>query len=225
MLLYVNIPLTNMSNLEKQKEVLFGHWRRADIVGENVLEAFEKIPREEFVLPEYRDDAYEDRPLPIPSGQTISQPTTVALMTEALDVEEGNIVLEVGAGSGYQAAILSKLVGSGHVYTTEIIPELVEFAKKNLEKLGIDNVTVVQADGSVGLPSYAPYDRIIVTAAAPSLPDKLVIQLKENGIIVIPVGSVYDQEMLKVVKSDEGLKTTKLGNFMFVKLKGEMGWD
>lgn len=214
-----------MSKLEKEKEVLFGHWRRADIIGENVLEAFEKTPREEFVLPEYREEAYEDRPLPIPSGQTISQPTTVALMTEALDVEEGNIVLEVGAGSGYQAAILSKLVGPGHVYTTEIIPELVEFARKNLEKLKIDNVTVIHADGSVGLPAYAPYDRIIVTAAAPSVPDRLIIQLKENGILIIPVGSVYDQEMFKIVKSDEGLQKTSLGNFMFVKLKGEMGWD
>ena len=215
-----------MSKLEKEKEELFGHWKRADIISENVLEAFQQIPREEFVLYDYRDDAYEDRPLPIPAGQTISQPTTVALMTAALELEEGLKVLEVGAGSGYQAAIISKLVGStGHVYSTEIIPELVEFAKKNLEKLHIENVTVVLADGSAGLREHASYDRIIVTAAAPSVPDQILLQLNESGILVIPIGSVYDQEMIKIKKTEDGIIRESLGNFMFVKLKGEFGWD
>ncbi len=205
-----------------QKEALIDYWIKSGLVtNKRVIDAFRAVPRELFVLEEYKDSAYEDIALPIMANQTISQPTTVMIMTQALGVEEGQKVLEVGTGSGYQAAILSRLVGKkGVIYTTELIEELAGFAKKNLEEAGIKNVRILKTDGSMGYKPKAPYDRIIVTAASPDVPKALVLQLKKNGMLVIPVGSLYAQKMLKVWKNG---KTEDLGEFQFVPLKGKYG--
>lgn len=205
-----------------EKSDLIDYWRNSKLIrDERVLQAFSVIPRERFIQKEYLRESYFDHPLPIPEEQTISQPTTVMIMTEALEVKKGDKVLEVGTGSGYQAAILSKLVGEEEfVYTTEIRPKLVKFAKQNLKKTGIKNVKVIEHDGSQGLKKYAPYDAIIVTAGAPSTPQPLLEQLKKGGILIIPVGQIFSQEMLKIRK---GGKTTSLGFFRFVELKGKHG--
>jgi len=163
--------------------------------------------------------------LPIGYEQTISQPTTVLIMTEALELKKGQKVLEVGAGSGYQAALIGNLVGAkGKVITTEIIPELAKFAKANLKKAKIKNAFVVEYDGSQGYGKEAPYDRIIVTAACPEIPKPLVDQLKEGGIIIAPVGSFLGQKMVKGTKRKGGLETYSLGDFVFVPLKGKYGY-
>lgn len=182
----------------------------------HVILAFGKVSREDFVLPEYKKRAYDDMPLPIMSGQTISQPSTVAIMTELLDVRDGNKVFEVGTGSGYQAAILSEIVGeSGNVITTEIVPEVFEFGKKNLEKYR--NVEAILLDGSKGYEKGAPYDRIIITAAAPEIPEILKKQLKVGGKLVAPVGAGFMQEMTLIeLVSEKEYKITYHGNFMFV---------
>ena len=182
-----------------------------------VIEAFRKVPRENFVLPEHIRYAYANYPLPIPGQQTISQPLTVAVMTEALEPRRGDRVLEVGSGSGYQAAILSEVVGpTGKIITTEIIPELFEFAKKNLS--GYKNVTVVHTDGSKGYEKESPYDRIIVTASAPRVPEPLAEQLKEGGRLVIPVG-----DQMIIVEKNKGLQEKFLGYYAFVPLTGKHG--
>jgi len=151
-----------------------------------VLDAMRTVPRHEFVPQEQRHRAYEDRPLPIGHGQTISQPYIVALMTELLDVQAGEVVLEVGTGSGYQAAVLAEL--TDRVYTVEILPELEQRAADTLERLGYDRVQTNNADGYFGWPEHGPYDGIIVTAAPDHIPAPLVQQLKEGGRMVIPVG-------------------------------------
>lgn len=191
-----------------------------------VIDAFKEVKRDSFMKPEHKEEAYGDYPLPIGEGQTISQPTTVMLMTEALELKEGHKVLEVGSGSGYQAAIISKIVGEkGKVVSTEIIPELAEFAKRNLENAGIKNVEVINSDGSKGYKKEAPYDRILVAAASPRIPKALVSQLKENGIIIIPVGDLNEQTMIKGTKKNSRLIEENLGQFMFVPLKGKYGHD
>ena len=202
------------------------------IRSEKVRDAMLNVPREEFVLEEYRKWAYLDQPLPIGYGQTISAPHMVALMTEKLDPEPGDIVLEIGTGSGYQAAILAGIVAKrdpsrrGHVYSVERIPELAFFARKNLEKTGyIDYVTVVVGDGTKGYPDKAPYDRIIVTAAAPDIPKPLIEQLKPRGVMVIPVGDLGVQRLLIVRKSVNGeIHVLEDTYCLFVPLVGEYGW-
>ncbi len=209
-----------------EKSGLVRYWRSSGMIrDERVLDAFMKVKREQFVLKEYVDSAYADIALPIIEGQTISQPTTVMIMTQALEVKEGMKVLEVGAGSGYQAALLSNLIGArGKVYTTEIVHGLVEFAKRNLR--GYKNVEVIESDGSLGLKGPAPFDRIIVTAAAPCVPQELTKQLKNGGILVIPVGDLHMQNILKIKKKNNKSHTTEnLGNFMFVPLKGKGGFS
>lgn len=193
---------------------------------ERVIEAMRKIPRHLFVPEDLILEAYDDRPLPIGHGQTISAPHMVAMMTELLEVEEGMRVLEIGAGSGYQAAILAELVGEeGKVFTIERIPELAEMARKNLEKVGLsDRVVVVVGDGSKGLPEHSPFDRILVTAAAPSIPDPLLDQLKDGGVIVIPVGDMYIQELVWARKSGDKLEKRYYGPCAFVPLIGEFGF-
>jgi protein-L-isoaspartate(D-aspartate) O-methyltransferase len=189
-----------------------------------VLDAFRRVKRELFVLPGFKKDAYLDEPLPILAGQTISQPTTVVLMLDAFEVKQGQKVLEIGAGSGYNAALLSVLVGrKGKVVTTEIVPELAEFAKNNLKKAKITNVRVIKSDGSIGYAGEAPYDRIICTAAAQKIPDALVSQLKEGGILLIPVGPMYAQRMIKAGKTRGKLETENLGEYVFVPLTGRFG--
>lgn len=191
------------------------------IKDKRVLEVMAKVPRHRFVLPEYRDSAYEDHPLPLGEGQTISQPYMVALMTESLGLKGDEKVLEVGTGSGYQAAILAEL--SKEVYTIERFKSLAENAKKALGDLGYKNVKVIIGDGSRGL-EEAPFDRIIVTAGAPVLPKSLADQLAGGGKMVIPVGGSFSQALLLVEKEKDKVKTTSVCGCVFVPLIGEYGW-
>jgi protein-L-isoaspartate(D-aspartate) O-methyltransferase len=196
-----------------------------------VIRALLSVPRELFVPEELREYAYVDSPLPIGYKQTISAVHMVAIMTEELDPEPGDIVLEVGTGSGYQAAVLAEIVARqdpmhrGHVYTIERIPELAEFAKRNLAKAGyIDHVTVLVGDGTLGYLEKAPFNKIIVTAAAPTVPPPLIEQLAENGRLVIPVGDLYMQRLL-IVERRGGKLYKKWGiECVFVPLIGEYGW-
>jgi len=208
------------------KKQLIDYWKRSGLIKDkNVLSAFEKVKREDFVMGGDEHSAYADYPLPIHAGQTISQPTTVVMMTQALELKKGDNVLEVGTGSGYQAAIIASIVGSkGKVITTEVIPDLVKFAKANLKKAKIKNVIVVETDGSQGYEKEAPYDAIIVTAAAPAIPKKLVSQLKQGRTLVVPVGSLYMQEMVKIKKLKQDIDIKSLGHFAFVPLKGKGGF-
>ena len=187
---------------------------------EKILNAMAEVPREEFVPEDMKRCAYDDVPLPIGNGQTISQPYIVALMTELLQPQEDGIILEVGAGSGYQAAILSKLVKK--VYTTKIIPSLMLQAKDRLQKLGYHNIEVLQGDGYNGLPQYAPYDGIIVTAAAEYIPPPLKDQLKLGGRLVIPVGPPRSTQHLLLVEKDARGKciTREILAVSFVPLTG-----
>ena len=172
-----------------------------DTLSDRVMEAMAKVPREEFVLPAYSHLAYRNTPLPIEAGQTISQPLIVALMTDLLDPEPGDVILEVGTGSGYQAAVLAELVQE--VYSIEIITELAESAAATLDRLDYDNVHVRAGDGYAGWPEHAPFDGIIVTAAAEHIPQPLLQQLKPHGKLVIPVGKEHGYQELLLVHVDE----------------------
>lgn len=193
-----------------------------DIKDGKVVSAFLEIPREYFVSQNYKNEAYLDTPLPIGEGQTISQPYTTAFMTQLLELEGDEKVLEIGTGSGYSSAILSKLCKK--VYSIEIIPILAVKAKDVLKRLNITNVEVKVSDGSVGLRQYAPYNAIVVTAAAPEVPASLIRQLKMGGKLVVPVGNSILQQMLRVIKTESGIKIESHGGFRFVPLVGESGW-
>ena len=169
-------------------------------LSQKVMAAMGAVPREAFVLPAYRAQAYQNSPLPIKAGQTISQPLIVALMTDLLDPQPDDVVLEVGTGSGYQAAVLSRLVK--HVYTIEIHAILAEGAARVLEELNYNNVTVRTGDGYAGWPEHAPFDGIIVTAAAPEIPPPLLQQLKPGGKLVIPIGEQYGYQELLLIEVD-----------------------
>lgn len=173
----------------------------------NVLNAMLKVPRHEFVPERYKSQAYADHPLPIGHGQTISQPYIVALMTELVDIKKGEKALEIGTGSGYQAAILAEIIDS--VFTIEIIKELGESAKETLQKLGYKKVNINIADGYYGWKEHAPFDAIIVTAAAEHIPPPLIEQLSENGKMVIPVGHPYQVQNLLLVEKKNGKVTSK----------------
>jgi protein-L-isoaspartate(D-aspartate) O-methyltransferase len=189
-----------------------------DIADTSVLQTMAEIPRHEFVPPNLKDMAYQDRPLPIGEGQTISQPYIVAYMTQALDLQAGDRVLEIGTGSGYQAAVLARLVE--HVYTIEIIPSLGDSARQLLQRQGHDNVTVRVGDGYVGWPSEAPFDAIMVTAAPDHVPPALVDQLAEGGRLVLPVGDHY-QELLRLTKREGEIHTESLLPVRFVPMTGQ----
>ncbi len=203
------------------------------IRSEKVRKAMLKVPREEFVLPEYRKYAYIDSPLPILKGQTISAPHMVALMCEVADLKVGHRVLEIGTGSGYHAAVIAEIVApkdspeKGHVYTIERIPELAEFAIKNLRKAGYaDRVTVIVGDGTLGYSKEAPYDRIIVTAAAPKPPKPLLDQLKVGGKLIIPIGSRHLQHLYVIKKKGQNeFIRESVTPCVFVPLVGEYGWE
>jgi len=181
------------------------------------------VPRHEFVPPESAFAAYEDRALPIGEWETISQPYIVALMTDAAAVHPGDRVLEVGTGSGYQAALLSHL--GAHVYTIERNPALAQAARARLERLGYgESVEVLTGDGSAGYPPAAPYDAILVTAAAPQVPPALRDQLADGGRLVVPIGSRMEQELQLIVKSGDKVRTEALTACQFVPLIGEQAW-
>jgi protein-L-isoaspartate(D-aspartate) O-methyltransferase len=192
--------------------------RRAGVTDSNVLNALERIPREAFVLPHFHDQAYEDQALPIAQGQTISQPQIVAMMTEALRVTKSHKVLEIGTGSGYQTAVLSKL--ARRVYTIERWKTLLDEAEGRFKHLRIHNVTSKCADGAKGWKEQAPFDRIIVTAAAAEMPQTLVEQLAVDGIMVLPLGAERgDQVLERVTKQADGsLKRETLADVRFVPL-------
>jgi protein-L-isoaspartate(D-aspartate) O-methyltransferase len=183
-----------------------------------VLSAMLKVERHLFVPKEFRNSAYSDQPLPIGEGQTISQPYIVALMTELLELKGGERVLEVGTGSGYQAAILAEL--AAEVYTIEIVEKLASSAKKVLLESGYQNIKVKAGDGYLGWPEAAPFDAIIVTCAPDHIPDPLLDQLKEKGRMVVPVGT-YSQELKKIVKKSGKIETTDITPVIFVPMTGE----
>jgi protein-L-isoaspartate(D-aspartate) O-methyltransferase len=189
---------------------------------ERVLDVMRKVPRHLFIPPEARQQAYADNPLRIGSGQTISQPYIVGLMTSLLDVQSDHKVLDVGTGSGYQAAILGEL--GEEVHSIERYPELARSAEKVLQELGYENVYVHVGDGSQGYPPCAPYDRIIVGAAAPSVPEPLLNQLADGGRLVIPVGRRYSQRLEIWDKNKDGLTHSSNIPVVFVPLVGEDGW-
>jgi protein-L-isoaspartate(D-aspartate) O-methyltransferase len=174
-----------------------------------VEEAIKKTPRHLFVPDEFVEQAYDDKPFPTKNMQTISQPSVVAKMTELLDVKNDNKILEVGCGSGWQSAILSKLVPEQTIYSIEMVPEIVEFAKANHQKAGIKNVEIILGDGTLGLPEKSPFDRIIVTAGCKKIPSPLLEQLNVGGILIAPVGEHYDQDLVVVQKTDQGIKEIK----------------
>ncbi len=190
--------------------------RRRGIRDERVLAAMGEVPREAFVPDEFRGDAYADGALPLSHGQTISQPLMVAMSVAALGLQGGETVLEIGAGSGYQAAILSKLADK--VVAIDIIPELVANARRTLDSLGIDNVEVICADGRKGWPEGAPYDGIVVAAAADEVPPALIAQLKEGGRLVIPVGGRWGQALQTLRKRGDALDKEELCRCVFVPL-------
>lgn len=210
-----------------QKTGLINFWKDNFRFRMSELKAFSEINRENFIPENLRDAAYQDMPLPLLRGKTISQPTTVMLMTHALELQNGEKVFEIGTGSGYQSAIIAKIVGpKGKVITMEVVPELVHFAKQNLRRAKISNVTVYEDDGSNGMPSEAPFDKMIITAACKEFPKPLLDQLKPEGIIVGPVGNRYEQEMVRGIKDKNGhLELEFLGQFLFTPMYGKYGFE
>jgi protein-L-isoaspartate(D-aspartate) O-methyltransferase len=191
-----------------------------DITDDRVLTAMREVERHQFVPPAQRRYSYNDHPLPIGNGQTISQPYIVALMTQLLKLQGGEKVLEIGTGSGYQAAILSRLVKD--VYTIELEPELAASAKKLLRQLGYENVRVRSGDGFFGWPEEAPFDAILCTAAAPRVPEALVDQLRDGGRIVLPLDRNRTQELVTGIKRDGKLRLRSHGPVLFVPMRGKV---
>lgn len=211
----------------EQKTQLLKFWKENFFFRDIELKAFMEIKREDFITMSLKDMAYDDRPLPLIRGKTISQPTTVMIMTGLLDLQIGDKVFEVGTGSGYQAAIISRIIGEqGKVITSEVVPELIQFARQNLKKANIKNVNVIEEDGSKGFLEEAPFDKIIITAACKEFPKTLLDQLKPGGIIVGPVGNQYEQEMVKGIKGKDGkLQLEFHGQFLFTPMYGKYGFE
>ena len=197
--------------------------RKRGVSSPRVLEAMAAVPRHEFVPPNFRNEAYADKPLPIGEGQTISQPYVIAAMTEALELSGSERVLEIGTGSGYQAAVLSLLVQQ--VITVENHTSLALAAQGRLTNLGYGNVHVHNGDGSAGFPDYAPYDAILVTAGAPGIPRVFASQLREGGHLVIPVGDRDNQELVRARMDNGRLRSNVLFPCKFVLLIGRYGWS
>lgn len=197
--------------------------RRRGIRDEGVLTAMAKVPRDAFVAAEDAPNAYGDSPLPIGAGQTISQPYIVAAMLEQLELRPQDRVLEVGTGTGYEAAILGEL--TAEVWTIERQPELAETARSILQRLGHANVHVVQGDGSRGLADQAPFDKILVAAAAPRIPEMLIEQLADGGKMIVPVGTRQEQQLQLIRKTGDQVTVTPRDLCRFVPLVGEQGWE
>jgi protein-L-isoaspartate(D-aspartate) O-methyltransferase len=214
-----------MTDFAQQREAMVDRQlRRRGITDKIILDAFLEVPREAFVSPQYAERAYGDHPLPIEAGQTISQPYIVALMIQAAGIGLRDKVLEVGAGSGYAAAVISRIAGK--VIAIERQHDLVEVARARLQRLGYDNVEIVEGDGTKGCPDEAPFDAILAAASGSHVPAPLIDQLAENGSIVMPVGSPgWAQELVKVTKRADGsVDHQNLGAVQFVPLIGEEGW-
>jgi protein-L-isoaspartate(D-aspartate) O-methyltransferase len=215
-----------MTDFAAEREAMVERQLRRRGIGEqHILDAFMAVPREAFVAAGYGNLAYGDHPLPIESGQTISQPYIVALMIQAAGVKAGDRVLEVGAGSGYAAAILAQI--AAEVIAVERQPELVEVARGRIQRLGYGNVAIVEGDGTKGWPDKAPFDAILAAASGSHVPKPLIAQLAGGGRLVMPIGEPgWAQELVKVVKEPGGeLRQEKLGAVRFVPLIGEEGWD
>ncbi|MBN2110083.1 MAG: protein-L-isoaspartate O-methyltransferase [Methanosarcinaceae archaeon] len=210
---------------EEQRAQLVGSLKYYGI-SNKVLNAMRKVPRHLFVPEVYRDSSYADTPLSIGYAQTISAPHMVAIMCNLLELEKGLKVLEIGTGSGYNAAVMAELVGSeGRIYSVERLEPLVKFARSNLEEAGYGNVEVILADGTLGYPQEAPYDRICVTASAPGTPGALLDQLKAGGLMVIPEGHIYQNLYLIKKKADDSILKKKWGGVTFVPLVGDNGFN
>ena len=209
-------------DFEKARSRLVASLAR-EITDKRVLDVMSIVPRHIFVPLEFQEAAYEDRPLPIGYDQTISQPYIVAYMTQNLELTGSEKVLELGTGSGYQTAILSSL--ARYVVSTERVPSLIDRARKTLDTLGCANILIQAAAESLGWQSEAPYDAIIATAGAPRIPDELISQLSIGGKMVIPVGSRYTQELLKITRLNNGNKIERLGPCRFVSLIGKGAWE
>lgn len=216
---------TTMPDYTAEREAMIErHLKRRGITEKWIVDAFLGVPREAFVSPEYAHLAYGDHPLPIEAGQTISQPYIVALMIQAAGIERGDKVLEVGAGSGYAAAVISRIAAK--VVGIERQHDLVEIARERLHRLGYDNVTIVEGDGTKGCPDEAPFDAILAAASGSHVPQPWIDQLSEGGCIVMPIGEPgWVQELVKVTKGPAGALIRKnLGGVRFVPLIGEEGW-
>ncbi len=216
-----------MEDFEADRDRLVDDLKHRGYVSSKAVErAMRRVPREEFLPDGLRGEAYVDTPLPIGEGQTISAPHMVAIMSEQLDLSSGLKVLEIGAGSGYHAAVCAELVSpDGHVWTVERITSLAKFAEDNLKKAGYAEwVTVVIGDGTNGLAEHAPYDRIFVAAGAPQIPKPLTDQLAEGGKMLIPLGGRYYQDLVRIIRRNGALEKVNLGGCVFVPLIGEHGY-
>jgi len=209
--------------LKERSEMVELQIKRRGINNDRVLQAFRSVPRHLFVPEEYQTNAYADHPLPIGNGQTISQPYIVALMTSNLKLTGNEKVLEIGTGSGYQTAILANL--AKEIHSVERISQLSDLAKENLRVLEMDNIYLHVGDGSLGWPDVAPYDRILITAAAPEIPEIVLEQLKVNGRIVCPVGGRWRQMLEVWVKEKKQVKKEQILPVVFVPLRGAYGWQ
>lgn len=218
----IKVPSGAEGEYARQREAMVeSQLQRRDITDRRVLEAMREVPRHRFMSAEVRRYAYADHPVPIGGGQTISQPYIVALMTQLSEPRPGDRALEIGTGSGYQAAVLSKLVQE--VYTIEIVPSLAEQARQTLDQLGYENVTVRQGDGYRGWPERAPFDVILVTAAPERIPEPLLEQLAEGGRLVIPVGPEGAVQRLMLVTKREGkIQRVSVTDVRFVPMTGEV---
>ncbi len=224
----------NSEDFRREREELVKHLIEEGVISsEKVKNAMLNVPRELFVPRHYKMYAYEDHPLPIPSGQTISAPHMCAIICEALDIDINDSILEIGTGSGYNIALCTEIAASNgveidnYIVSIEIFKELAIFAKENLKKSGhYEHVNIVVSDGSLGAPIRIQFDKILVTAAAPSIPESILAQLKNGGRIVIPVGSEFFQDLLLVIKDKNGeIYKKSLGGCIFVKLRGKHGFS
>ena len=208
---------------EQRARMVEEQLRGRGIRDERVLAAMGKVPRESFIAPEYAREAYADGPIPIGAGQTVSQPYMVAAMVEALEVQPSDRVLEVGTGTGYEAAVLAEL--AAEVWTIERHAELADKARQILSELGYGNVHVIYGDGSLGLPEQAPFDKILVAAGAPQAPPSLIAQLAEGGILAVPVGNRVEQQLQVARKIGGQMVTSRQVLCCFVPLLGAEGWE